>query len=232
MILSVDSIDTYYGEAQILFDVSLDLDEGEVVSLLGRNGAGKTTTLRSIMGLTPPRSGTITFDGEEIQGLSPEAIYGRGIGFIKEDRGIFPDLTVRENLQVGMDSDQNFADAVEPTFEYFPRLEERLNQRAGTMSGGEQQMLTIARTLVSNPKLLLIDEPVEGLMPGLVDTMRDIIVRLNEEGHTILLVEQNIEMALEISDRAYVLSNGRIRYDGDADELVADDAVLDQYLSV
>lgn len=229
--LSVDDIDTYYDEAHVLHDLSMDIREGEIVALLGRNGAGKTTTLKSIMGIQPPKDGTITFEGEDITNEEPEHVYRRGIGYIDERRAIFPNLTVRENMLVGLgsrDPDEAFA----PVFEYFPRLEERQNQMGGTLSGGEQQMLAIGRSLVSDPKLLLIDEPTEGLMPTLVETIADIIEQLNENGHTVLLVEQNSDMTLDICDRAFVISKGEIQYEGTPENIRENEELLQEYLAV
>lgn len=228
--LDVDEINTFYGDAHVLHDVSLDVNENEIVGLLGRNGAGKTTTLKSIIGLEPPKSGTISFKDEQINGLDPEDIYNRGVGYISEDRAIFPDLTVRENLLVGVKSgeDPDF----EQVFDYFPRLEERLTQKGGTLSGGEQQMLAIARTIVSDPDLLLIDEPTEGLMPTLVDKIADIVVQLNEDGHTVLLVEQNIDLVLDTADRVFVMTQGEMQFTGTPDELRAREDIVDKHLTV
>jgi branched-chain amino acid transport system ATP-binding protein len=229
-LLEIEEINTYYGDAHILHDLSAEIDEGEVVGLIGRNGAGKTTTLKSVIGLQPPRSGEIRFDGERINGLPPEKIYNRGVGYIPEDRNIFTDLTVRENLLLGLHSgdDPDF----EAVYEYFPRLEERAQQKAGTMSGGEQQMLAIARTLVSNPELLLIDEPTEGLMPTLVDRISEIVQQLNEDGYTIFLVEQNIDLILDTADRVYVLSKGISEFSGTTEELHDREDLIEQYLTV
>lgn len=232
MLLDIADINTYYDEAHVLHDLSLDVGEGEVVALLGRNGAGKTTTLRSIMGVQPPRTGKITFRDESIAGLNPEDIYKKGIGYISEDRGIFPHLSVRENLLVGLDRGRDPDEAFEPIFEYFPRLQERLEQDGGTLSGGEQQMLAIARTLVSNPEILLIDEPTEGLMPTLVESIADIIKQLNNDGHTILLVEQNTDMTLEIADRVFVISKGQIQFQGTPADVEANEEIVNEYLAV
>lgn len=229
-ILDLDEINTFYGDAHILHDLSATVQEGEVVALIGRNGAGKTTTLKSIIGLQPPRSGTITFDGERIDGMKPEAIARRGVGYIPEERNIFSGLSVRENLLVGLHSGQE-AD-FDTVFEYFPRLEDRIEQKAGTLSGGEQQMLAIARTLVSNPELLLIDEPTEGLMPTLVETIAGIIQQLNEDGYSIFLVEQNVDLVLRAADRVIILSKGERKFSGSAEELEEREDVIDDYLTV
>lgn len=230
--LEVNEIDTYYGDAHVLFDVSLNVGEGEIVSLIGRNGAGKTTTLRSIMGLTPPREGSIVFRGEDITGDKPEHIYERGIGLVPETRNIFPDLTVLENLKVGLGSGADNQAALDRVYEVFPQLEERTQQVGKTLSGGEQQMLAIGRVLVSSPDLLLIDEPTEGLMPSLVDTISDIVTELNEAGHTVILVEQNSRMALELSDRAYLVNKGEVVHSGDSDEIAANLEEFREHLSV
>ncbi|WP_280536956.1 ABC transporter ATP-binding protein [Halopenitus sp. POP-27] len=230
--LSVDEIHTYYGDSHVLNGISIDVDESEVVALLGRNGAGKTTTLRSIMGHQPPRRGTIELRDEDITGLAPEDVFRKGIGFVPEDRGIFPDLTVRENLLVGIGSNRNTEEALTPAFEYFPRLEERIGQKAGTLSGGEQQMLSIGRVIVSKPDVLLIDEPTEGLMPKLVTEIGEIIDQLNQDGHTIVLVEQNSQLALDVSDKAYIIEKGEVKYSGASTELNDNEAILEEYLTV
>lgn len=230
--LAVDNIHTYYGDSHVLNGVSLNVEESEVVALLGRNGAGKTTTLRSIMGHQAPREGTIQFAGKEITELSPEKSFRRGIGFVPEERGIFPDLTVRENLLVGLHSSNNVEKSLKPAFDYFPRLEERSDQKGGTLSGGEQQMLAIGRVIVSKPDLLLIDEPTEGLMPKLVEELRDIILQLNDDGNTILLVEQNSDLALDVSDRAYIVEKGEIKHEDDSEIVEENDEVLNKYLAI
>lgn len=229
-LLELDDINTFYGDAHILHDLSLDINEGEVVGLIGRNGAGKTTTLKSIIGLQPPRTGSIEFNGERIDGEKPETIYNRGVGYIPEDRNIFTGLTVRENLLLGLQSGQD--PDFDMVYDYFPRLEERRNQNAGTMSGGEQQMLAIARTLVSKPKLLLIDEPTEGLMPTLVESISEIIKQLNKDGYTIFIVEQNVDLVLEAADRVNVLAKGSREFSGTAEDLDARPEIIDQYLTV
>ncbi len=229
-ILTLDEINTFYGDAHIIHDLSAEVGEGEVVGMIGRNGAGKTTTLKSIIGLQPPRSGAITFEGERIDGKNPEAIAQMGVGYIPEERNIFADLSVRENLLVGLHRGQ------EPDFDvvydYFPRLEDRVDQRAGTLSGGEQQMLAIARTLVSDPELLLIDEPTEGLMPTLVETISGIVKQLNEDGYSIFLVEQNLDLVLDVADRVYVLDTGESPYNGTIEEFEEERDSVEQYLTV
>jgi branched-chain amino acid transport system ATP-binding protein len=230
--LELNNVNTYYGDSHVLFDVCLEVDEGEVIALLGRNGAGKTTTLRSISGVKTPQSGEIKYKNKQISGQRIETIYKQGIGYIPEDRRIFPDLTVRENLVVGLGSGQDTEEAFDRVFEYFPRLQERLSQKGGTLSGGEQQMLAIGRVLVSSPELLLIDEPTEGLMPTLVETISDIIEQLNDAGHTILLVEQNMNMALNIADRAYIMSKGEVVHSGTAEDVQRNEEIIEEFLTV
>jgi branched-chain amino acid transport system ATP-binding protein len=234
MILEVKDIYTAYGLSQILFGVSLKVKRGEVVSLLGRNGVGKTTTLRSIMGLTPPRSGSIKFKGEEIAGKPPYQIARIGIGSVPEDRRIFPDLTVWENLDVAIKSSREGGPTwtMERVFELFPALEPLQNRRGGFLSGGEQQMLTIARALMGNPELLLLDEPSEGLAPVVVKHLGGQISRLREEGMTILLCEQNFRFSLDLSDRLYILEKGEVRYEGSMAEFVNDEDSWRPYLTV
>ncbi|MBV0925953.1 ABC transporter ATP-binding protein [Halomicroarcula limicola] len=239
-VLEVDGVNTYYGPSHVLHDVSLDVDEGEIVALIGRNGAGKTTTLRSIMGVTPPKEGTVRLHGDDLQNLKPNQIRRRGISWTPEDRRVFPDLTVAENLQIanrvkadGDGSNRGTTFTIEDVYDSFARLDERRGQRAGTMSGGEQQMLAIARSLVGPPvEVLALDEPSEGLAPQIVDDVRGMIEQLNERGMTILLVEQNAHLALELADRAYVLETGHIELTAPADELLDDQDVLETYLGV
>ena len=203
MLLDVQGINTYYGLSHILFDVSLQVDRGEVVVLLGRNGAGKTTTMRSVMGLTSPKSGTVIFNGHDVTGMAPYKVARLGIGFVPEDRRIFPDLTVRANLEVGLRKSKGITNwTIERIYEIFPRLEGLANRRGGNLSGGEQQMLTISRTLMGNPDLILLDEPSEGLAPIIVKVLGDFIDLLKREGTTVLLSEQNVRFSLKHSDRA------------------------------
>ena len=235
MILEVNEIHTFYGTSHILFGVSFAVDRGEIVCLLGRNGAGKTTTMRSVMGLTPPRSGRITFWEEEMIGKPPYYIAQRGIGFVPDNRLIFPDLTVRENLEIGQKKRRNQADqgwTVEGIYELFPGLVKLDNHLGGFLSGGEQQMLTIGRTLMGNPNLLLLDEPVEGLAPLVVKTLEDQVLKLKEMGETVLLSEQNVKFATRVSDRAYVISKGTIHYQGSIEELTANEEVKKKYLMI
>jgi len=234
MILKVSSIYTSYGLSQVLFGVSLEVDKGEVVSLLGRNGVGKTTTLRSIMGLTPPRSGSIQWKGEEIAGKPSYKIARLGIGFVPEDRRIFSDLTVWENLDVAIKSSRKNGNpwSMERVFELFPALKPIQNRRGGFLSGGEQQMLTIARTLMGNPELLLLDEPSEGLAPIVVQQVGEQIMKLRQEGITILLCEQNARFSVDLSDRVYILEKGEVRYQGTAAEFLKDEKAYKTYLAL
>jgi branched-chain amino acid transport system ATP-binding protein len=228
--LDVRAIHTYYGPSHILFDVSLRVSQGEVVGLLGRNGAGKSTTMRSIMGLTPPREGTITFRGEEITAKKPFLLFRKGIGYVPDDRRVFADLSVDDNLEIVHSRRPEWTK--ERVYGVFPALGEIRSRRAGNLSGGEQQMLTIARALMGSPDLLLLDEPTEGLAPLIVRDLEQQILRLKEVGISILLSEQNIRSALKMIDRAYVIDNGRIRFGGTVEELEADEEVKKKYLMV
>jgi branched-chain amino acid transport system ATP-binding protein len=235
MILEVLEINTYYETSHILFDVSLEVDRGEIVCLLGRNGAGKTTTMRSIMGLTPAKSGSIRFHGNELRGRPPHYIAQNGIGYVPDNRLIFPDLTVLENLKLGQKVAKDFQGepwTIERIFDLFPILSARRQQDGGTLSGGEQQMLTVARTLMGNPELLLLDEPVEGLAPLVVKDLGEQILKLKNMGQTILFSEQNIRFATMTSDRAYVIDNGKIRYQGSIEALRANEEVKQKYLMI
>ena len=234
MLLEVHDINTYYGLSHILFDISLEVDKGEVVVLLGRNGAGKTTTMRSIMGLTPPKTGRVIFNGKDVTGVAPYQVARLGIGFVPEDRRIFPDLSVRSNLEVGLRKigKKNSVWTIDRIYEIFPRLKELAPRRGGNLSGGEQQMLTISRTLMGNPDLILLDEPSEGLAPIVVKALGDFIDLLKREGTTILLSEQNVKFSLKHSDRAYIVDNGHIKYQGTIEELVRDAEVTKRYLAV
>jgi branched-chain amino acid transport system ATP-binding protein len=234
-LLQVSHINTFYEQSHILFDLSLVVDEGEVVCLLGRNGAGKTTSLRSIMGLTPPRSGSITWRGRELVGLSAHRIARLGIGYVPEDRRIFPNLTVWENLDVAQKAEHNGASnpwTIERVFGLFPRLKNLARQRGGHLSGGEQQMLTIARTLMGNPQVLLLDEPSEGLAPVVVQTLKEQLKQLKQIGMTIILAEQNVRFVSELGDRVYILEKGTICYDSSMSEFLANPEVRQAYLAV
>ena len=216
MLLDVKEIDTYYDIFQATFKVSLNVQEKEVVCLLGRNGAGKTTTLSSIIGLNRPRSGSVLFKGREIVGLKSYQIVQSGIGFVPEHRWIFSDLTVKENLELGW-REKKQKDMFEEIYQLFPKLKDLHSQKGGNLSGGEQQMLTIARTLMGGPELLLLDEPTAGLAPVIVQTLANKIRELKEKGLTILLTEQNADFALSISDRAYAIDKGSVVHEGTAD---------------
>jgi len=230
--LQVKEIHTYYGTSHILFGISFDVKQGEAVCLLGRNGAGKTTTLRSIIGLTPPRSGSIKFKGEEIVGKPPYRIAPLGIGFVPDDRRIFPDLTVRQNILVARREKEGAIWNLDRIYSLFPKLEE-LDSHMGThLSGGEQQMLTIARTLMTNPQLLLLDEAGEGLAPLVIKAMEEQLGEIKKMGVTMLLCEHNVGLASALSDRAYVMDKGTIRYQGTIEELRKNDEVRKKYLMV
>ncbi len=233
-LLTVSGLDAFYGRAHILFEVALEVGRGEVVALLGRNGAGKSTTLKAIVGLLANTRGSRAFDGEDIARLPSYRIAQAGLGYVPEERRIFTNLTVMENLEVGRQPAREDAPEWTPEklFELFPNLAEMRDRPGGRMSGGEQQMLTIARTLMGNPRAILLDEPSEGLAPVIVEQMARTILELKKEGMTVLLSEQNLYFAKELSDRAYVIEGGRIRYQGSMAELMADDAVRQAYLTV
>ena len=215
MLLEVSGLDTFYGKSQILRGVSFEVPRGGITALLGRNGAGKTTTLRSIMGLVAPRAGTVRFDGKDITGRTPHAIFRLGVGYVPEGRQIFPYLEVGENLRIAERSrGAGTGWTLDRIFEYFPVLRERWRQRGRSLSGGEQQMLAIARALAGNPDLVMLDEPSQGLAPLLVQELANILLRLKGEGVTILLVEQNVRMALGVTDRVLVLGKGALVFAG------------------
>ncbi len=245
-LLELEDVDAYYDESHILRDLSMSVEEGEICALLGRNGAGKTTTLRSIAGATPPtvQDGTVSFQGTDVTGDPPEDIAARGISLVPEERRVFSDLSVVENLrlpEVARSSTNRFGRSVattregmsmEEVYEYFPRLDERRQQRAGTLSGGEQQMLAIARALRQPTDLLLLDEPYEGLAPQIIETVEQAVERIREDGTTILLVEQNAIAATNISDRAYVIDQGEVVFEGTGEELQDDEETRQRYLGV
>ncbi|MHB9287653.1 ABC transporter ATP-binding protein [Halobacteriales archaeon Cl-PHB] len=245
-LLELTDVDAYYGESHILRDLSLGVEEGEICALLGRNGAGKTTTLRSIAGARPPdvRGGSVVFDGEDITDVGVDDVAIRGISLVPEERRVFTDLTVEENIhlaEVARNKSNTWGRSVESTasgmsaeeiYEDFPRLDDRRSQKAGTLSGGEQQMLAIARALRQETDLLMLDEPYEGLAPQIVADVEDAVERINGRGTTILLVEQNAAAAINISDSAYVVDQGGIVFDGTAEELRADEQTRQQYLGV
>ena len=233
-LLAVEDLHTYYGEAHILQGVSIDVGEGEVVTLIGRNGAGKTTTLRSIMGIAPPRRGHVRFRGDDVTRLAANEIARRGIAWVPEERRVIPNLTVLENLRLGMlgAGIRDGAGRIDEVLEYFPRLRERLDYKGRFLSGGEQQMLAIARALVARPGVMLVDEPTEGLAPILVENLTEILAQINRRGTTILLVEQTLEVALALSHRLYVMDQGRIQFEGTPDELRRDPAIQQRFLGV
>lgn len=233
MILQVDRVHTYYGTSHILFGISLEMREGEAVALLGRNGAGKTTTLRSIMGLTPPREGKVFFMGKDISRVPVHLISRMGLGYVPENRMIFPDLTVAENLMMGVNTGRKGRFDIQSAFEIFPRLKEMKNRLGGMMSGGEQQMLAVARSLMINPLVLLLDEPLEGLSPMVVQELGSAIKNLKDRGDlSILLSEQNVAFALELCDHVYVIDKGEIKFHGPTEEFSNNSDIQQRYLAV
>ncbi len=233
--LELNDVSTHYGTSHILFDVSLAVDEGEVVCLLGRNGAGKTTTIKTIMGLARASSGRIEFAGSNLVGLQPHEIARLGVGYVPDERLIFPDLTVRENLEIATKKGVNpgFEEwTVERIYEMFPALEPLDGNLGGYLSGGEQQMLTVGRTLMGNPSLLLLDEPVEGVAPLVVQELGRQIRKLRDMGLTILFSEQNLQFATKISDRAYIIEKGRIQFQGTIEELEKNNEIQEKYLMI
>jgi branched-chain amino acid transport system ATP-binding protein len=229
-LLELDSVHTYYGDSHVLEGVSLTVEEGETVALMGRNGVGKTTTLRSILQLTPPSEGSITYRGEELVGRETHEVAGSGVGWIPEERRVFAQLSVEENVRIAVPEGADVDAALELAWDAFPDLADIPERNAGALSGGQQQMLAIARGLVGNNDLLLVDEPSEGLAPLIVEEVRDALARAAEDT-TILLVEQNLPMALDLADRFYVVDHGSVVDSGDADEVDADSDRLTRYLS-
>lgn len=231
--LKINNLDIFYGGIHALKNINLEVKQGEIVTLIGANGAGKTSTLRAISSLEKPKNGEILFNGENITGVAPHKLVAKGLSHVPEGRKIFANLSVMENLELGAylrKDKKSIQEDYEMVFEKFPRLKERIKQNAGTLSGGEQQMLAIGRALMNRPKMLLLDEPSMGLAPLVVNDIFDTIVEINKAGTTILLVEQNANKALSIADRAYVLETGRITLQGTADELLHDDKVRAAYL--
>ncbi|MCU4121155.1 ABC transporter ATP-binding protein [Variovorax sp. N23] len=234
-LLEIKGLHAWYGSSHVLQGIDLDVEQGELVCLIGRNGAGKTTTVKSVAGLMSKVRGSIRFDGEELVGLPAHARFVRGLAYVPEERRIVPGLTVRENIRLGLLSSplrRKESDVIEEIAETFPRLKERLDQAATTMSGGEQQMLAIARAVAAKPRFVLLDEPSEGIMPLLVDEMFAYFSALKKSGVTILLIEQNVDLALRIADRAYILDQGGIVYRGTAEEMLGDAAIQERYCAV
>ena len=235
MLLAVEGLHAHYGKSHVLHGVSLGVDAGEIACLLGRNGVGKSTTLKSIMGLVAPSAGSVTFKGRPIAGLPPYRVARLGLGYVPEERRIFPTITVKENLLMGIKPEAPPRDGgwtLERVYEFFPRLRERERQRAGTLSGGEQQMLTIGRTLMGNPQVLLVDEPTEGLAPMVVEQVERILSEIHRSGTPVLLVEQSMDTALALAQRVYVMSKGQIVFSGTMADLQANADVRKQYLEV
>ena len=233
--LKVTSLDAWYDRSHVVQGVSFEVARGEIVTLMGRNGAGKTTTLRALMGLVAKRGGSVRFDGKELLGDPAHTRFHAGLAYVPEERRIVPGLTVRENLQLGITASANrheMASMIDEIAVTFPRLKERLDQDGTSMSGGEQQMLAIARAMMARPKMILLDEPSEGIMPLLVDEMFALFARMKAAGTTILLVEQNVERALRASDRAYILDQGEVVHAGAAADLLADTAIQERYCAV
>jgi branched-chain amino acid transport system ATP-binding protein len=230
--LKMKNLDCSYGECQVLHDASLEVGEGKLVGLIGRNGVGKTTTLKSIMGLVPRKNGSVHFYDINLSDLPPYQIPRTGISYMPQGRHLFPKLTVLENLKIPIVKGKLDKTLLDEIFEYFPRLKERLNQKAGTLSGGEQQMLAVGRALITNPKLILMDEPMEGLMPLLVRLIADTVKTINQKGTTILLVEQNLKIIKNICEGVYIMEKGAIVYEGTPSELEGAMDIQERYLSV
>ncbi|WP_458756849.1 ABC transporter ATP-binding protein [Afipia sp. TerB] len=233
--LSVSNLNAWYGASHVLQDVALEVNKGEIVCLIGRNGAGKTTTLKSIIGLLDKTKGAVSFKGEEMLGQAAHRRFARGLAYVPEERRIVQGLSVRENLRLGLVASPlktKEASLIDEIATIFPRLAERLDQEAVTMSGGEQQMLAIARAMIAKPDLIMLDEPSEGIMPVLVDEMFELFRNMKQQGTTILLVEQNVELALDIADRAYVLDQGSVVHHDTAKALLADEEIKERYCSV
>lgn len=233
--LVVTGLNAWYGRSHVIQDISFEVAQGEIVTLLGRNGAGKSTTIRSIMGLVEKRAGSVLFEGSEILPLQPWKRFAKGLAYVPEQRSIVPGLSVLENLRLGLVASRSKGQeraVIERIAETFPRLKQRLSQEAVTLSGGEQQMLAIARAIAADPAMVMLDEPSEGIMPLLVEEMFEYFLRLRKQGTTILLIEQNVEIALAISDRAYIVDQGRIVHGGSARNLLADNEIQEKYCSI
>jgi branched-chain amino acid transport system ATP-binding protein len=235
MLLQIKDLHAFYEESHVLRGISLDVDQGEIVSLLGRNGVGKTTTLKSIIGILAPRSGQVLFKGRELSGMAPHKIANLGVGYVPEDRRVFPRLTVRENLLMGIKPGQKETSngwSVDKIYDYFPPLKARDKQKGAYLSGGEQQMLTIARALMGEPEVLLLDEPTEGLAPMIVETLEQVVTDVHNHGVAILLVEQNMRVVLRLAKRIYVISKGKIVFEGSGEELKEAQEIREKYLEV
>jgi len=237
MLLEAMNLNTYYGESHALQDMSLSVDEGEVVALLGRNGMGKSTTMKTIMGLLKPRSGKVVFDGKDVTGLRPHKVARVGIGYVPEERRIFPNLSVLDNLMMGVkggkiDTSNPNGWTIEKMFAHFPFMRDRTNQKGALLSGGEQQMLTIGRTLMGNPRLLMVDEPTEGLSPVMVKEVRDVLEEIGKSGISILLVEHNLKVAMSLADRVYLMGKAHLGFTGTLEELDANPEMRAKYLEV
>ncbi|MEB3102679.1 ABC transporter ATP-binding protein [Ferviditalea candida] len=232
MLLELKGVNTYYGKSHVLRDVSLHIEQGEVVVLLGRNGAGRSTTLKTIMGIVPPGGGEILFKGEKINGLDAFRIARKGMAYVPEERRIFGSLTVLDNLKMAMIYGKKGEWTIEKIYKALPRLEERKYQVARGLSGGEKQMLTIARALVANPDIVLLDEPLEGLSPIIAQSIEEIINEIKKSGQTILLVEQNVRFALRVANRGFILNDGHIVAEGAANELLENSSLIKRYLAV
>jgi branched-chain amino acid transport system ATP-binding protein len=234
-VLEIQQLNAWYGPSHVVHNLSLAVNEGEILALVGRNGAGKTSTIKTIMGLMPKATGRVSFCGQDLLPLPAHARFRLGLAYVPEERRIVPGLTVRENMQIGLvASDKGVAEgpAIEEIAERFPRLKERLDQQGVTLSGGEQQMLAIARALIAQPKMILLDEPSEGIMPVLVEEMGALFRQLRERGVTLLLVEQNVEWALSLADRAVIIDQGEVVHESSAQELLADSAIQERYCAV
>ena len=238
MLLEVTNLNTYYGESRVLQDMSVAIEDGEIVALLGRNGMGKTTTLKSIMGLVKPKSGTVIYQGKNLTGFSPFKVAREGIGYVPEDRRIFPNLSVLDNLKMGIKHGEAAKTAtsniwnLERIFKHFPFMKARTHQKGALLSGGEQQMLAIGRTLMGNPELLMVDEPTEGLAPVTVKQVRDILEEINKAGVSILLVEHNLKVAMSLADRVYLMGKAHLGFSGTIEELEAQPEIRAKYLEV
>jgi len=231
-VLTLEDVNSYYGNSHILFDLDMEVEQNEVVALLGRNGAGKTTTLRTITGTIPRREGSITFRGDDISGESVDRISNRGVKLVPEERRIFPTLTVTENMQVARDMSSGDPRDIEEMYEVFPVLDELRENRGRNLSGGEQQMLSVARALIQDPDLLLLDEPTEGLAPVIVDDLYDVLSEVVAEDVTVVITEQNVDFALDLSERAYIIEKGANAWEGSVEQLEERDDLLDEYLSI